>query len=96
MADVIHSTSGMIRYAAESDRTSFIVGTEVGILHPLKKANPGKQFFPASLKMECRDMKKITLADIVESLENMTGRVTVPEDIRIAALGSVQRMIELK
>jgi quinolinate synthase len=96
MADVIQSTSGMIRYAGESDKTSFIVGSEVGILYPLKKANPDKQFYPASLKMECGDMKKITLSDIVNSLENMTGKVTVPEDIRIKALTAVERMIQIK
>ncbi|MBU1170287.1 MAG: quinolinate synthase NadA [Proteobacteria bacterium] len=95
LADVIQSTSGMIRYASESKAKSFIVGTEIGILYPLKKAMPDKQFFPASLKMECRDMKKITLADIVNSLETMTGKVTVPEDIRIAALQAVQRMVAL-
>lgn len=95
LADVIESTSGMIRYAAESSAKSFIVGTEIGILHPLKKANPGKQFYPASLNMECRDMKKITLADIISSLENKTGQVTVPEDIRLGALQAVERMIAL-
>jgi quinolinate synthase len=95
MADVIHSTSGMIRFASESAEQSFIVGTETGLLHALKKICPGKSFYPVSLKLECAEMKKITLEDIVRSLENMDGRVTVPEDIRRAALSSVQRMIEL-
>ncbi|MFA6009054.1 MAG: quinolinate synthase NadA [Desulfobacteraceae bacterium] len=95
MADVINSTSGMIKFASESPAKSFIVGTETGLLHGLKKANPGKSFYPASLKLECAEMKKITLDDIVKSLEYMNGRVTVPEDIRLAALSSVQRMIEL-
>lgn len=95
LADVIHSTSGMIRYASESEKTSFIVGTEIGILHPLKKANPDKMFYPASMKMECIDMKKITLDDIVNSLENMEGKVTVPEEIRVPALSAVQKMVEL-
>lgn len=95
MADVINSTSGMIKFASESPAKSFIVGTETGLLHGLKKANPEKSFYPASLKLECAEMKKITLDDIVKSLEYMNGRVTVPEDIRLAALSSVQRMIEL-
>lgn len=95
MADVINSTSGMIKFASESPAKSFIVGTETGLLHGLKKANPGKNFYPASHKLECAEMKKITLNDIVKSLEYMNGRVTVPEDIRLAALSSVQRMIEL-
>ena len=95
MADVIHSTSGMIRFAMESDAQSFIVGTETGLLHGLAKACPDKRFYPVSLKLECAEMKKITLEDIVRSLENLDGRVTVPEDIRRSALSSVQRMIDL-
>jgi quinolinate synthase len=95
LADVIASTSGMINIAQESDSTAFIVGTEVGLLYPLQKANPGKTFYPASTAMECVDMKKITLADIAGSLENLTGEVRVPEEIRVPALQSVQRMIEL-
>jgi quinolinate synthase len=95
MADVIASTSGMLRHAAQSSDKEFIVGTEQGILHPLQNANPEKKFYPASEKMICRNMKKITLQDILHSLENMTGEVKVPEQIRIPALSAVERMIEL-
>jgi len=95
MADAALSTSGMIRYAMESKSRSFIVGTEIGLLYPLKKANPDKFFYPASLNMECSDMKKITLEDIVRSLEFMEGEVKVPEDIQRPALKAVQRMIDL-
>ena len=95
MADAALSTSGMIRYAMESKSKSFIVGTETGLLYPLKKANPDKFFYPASLNMECSDMKKITLEDIVRSLEFMEGEVKVPEDIQRPALKAVQRMIDL-
>jgi quinolinate synthase len=95
LADVIASTSGMIRHAQDSDAKSFIVGTELGLLHPLRKANPNKQFFPASEKMICKNMKKITLGDILNSLENMEGEVKVPENIRKPALRAVERMIAL-
>jgi quinolinate synthase len=95
LADAVVSTSGMIRYASESKNSTFIVGTEIGLLHPLKKANPGKTFFPASEKMICGDMKRITLEDILRSLENMEGEVKVPEDIRVKAFKAVQRMISL-
>ncbi|MDO9566970.1 MAG: quinolinate synthase NadA [Candidatus Desulfaltia sp.] len=95
LADAIASTSGMIRYASESDSLSFIVGTEIGMLYPLKKANPGKEFYPASKNMLCNDMKKISLDDIVRSLETMEGEVKVPENIRQPALKAVQRMIDL-
>ena len=95
MADVIVSTSGMIRHAAESGRREFIVGTEVGLVHPLQKANPQKSFYPASEKMICPDMKKIGLGDVLDSLENMSGEIKVPEDIRRPALKAVQRMLDL-
>jgi len=94
-ADAALSTSGMIRYAQESDNTEFIVATETGMLYPLSKANPDKRFYAASERMICTDMKKIALADIVRCLENMEGRVKVPEDIREPALAAVQRMINL-
>jgi len=95
LADTVVSTSGMIRYAAESNKNAFIVGTETGLLHPIQKANPGKQFFPASEKMICPDMKMITLEDVERCLETMAGAVKVPEDIRIPALTAVERMISL-
>ena len=95
MADVVASTSGMLKYAAESENKEYIVGTEVGILHPLCKQNPGKKFYPASNEMLCRDMKKISLEDIARSLETMAPTVKVPEEIRIPALGAVEKMVAL-
>ena len=95
LADVIASTSGMIRHAKTSNTKSFIVGTEVGLLYPLQKANPDKQFYTASEKMLCKNMKKISLEDILNSLENMEGEVKVPEDVREPALQAVERMIAL-
>ena len=95
LADKILSTSGMIRYAVESKYKSFIVGTETGLLYPLKKSNPDKYFFPASSEMECPDMKKITVEDVARSLEHMTGEVKVPGNIQKPALQAVQKMIDL-
>ena len=85
----------MIRYASESSHSTFIIGTEVGLLYPLQKANPDKVFLPASNTMLCEDMKKITLQDILNSLETMAGEVKVPEDIQKPALLAVERMIAL-
>jgi quinolinate synthase len=95
LADTIQSTSGMIRYAKNSPHREFIIGTEIGLLYPISKANPDKQFFPASEKMLCKDMKKIGLEDIKTSLESLSGEVSVPESIRKQALGAVQKMIDL-
>jgi len=95
LADVIRSTSGMIRYAEESKKSAFIVGTEIGLLYPLKKANPDKLFYPASSKMLCKNMKKISLEDVARSLELMEGEVKVSENIRQPAFKAVQKMIDL-
>lgn len=95
IADVIRSTSGMLRYAREAEARAFIVGTEIGLLYPLKQQNPEKEFYPASTKMTCKNMKKISLEDIIRSLENMEGEVKVPADIRRKAIQAVQRMVDL-
>ncbi len=95
IADVIASTSGMIRHAESAKEKEFIIGTEMGLLHPLKKACPDKVFHPASKKMICKNMKRISLEDVVKSLENMTGEVKVPEEIRIPALAAVERMLAI-
>jgi quinolinate synthase len=95
LADVVESTSGMLRYARRSPRKAFIVGTEIGLLHPIRKQNPDKIFYPASEKMVCRNMKRIGLSDVAACLETMSGQVKVPGEIRIPALAAVNRMIEL-
>ncbi|MBW2709110.1 MAG: quinolinate synthase NadA [Deltaproteobacteria bacterium] len=93
LADEIKSTSGILAYAAQSNNKEFIIGTEVGILHPLKKANPEKTFIPADPGMICPDMKKIGLPHIQLALENMAPEVRVPEEIRIRAKAAVERML---
>ncbi|MBN1931185.1 MAG: quinolinate synthase NadA [Desulfobacterales bacterium] len=95
LADAALSTSGMIRFAKESKSKAFIIGTEKGMLYPLKQANPGKEFYPASEQMICADMKKISLEDILRSLELMEGQVKVAEEIRLPAMEAVKKMIDL-
>jgi quinolinate synthase len=95
LADAVQSTSGMLRYVQESPSQSFIIGTEEGILHAMRKNNPQKLFYPASNSMICQDMKKIGLEDVARSLETMEPRITVPEEIRIKALGAVTRMLSI-
>lgn len=93
LADVVSSTSGMLRYVAESPQQEFIIGTESGILYPMSKQNPGKRLYPASDQLICPNMKKISVADVCRSLETLAPRVTVPEDIRLRALDAVNRML---
>ena len=95
LADEVKSTSGMIAYANNSESREFIIGTEIGILHPLSKANPDKFFFPADPGMICSDMKKIGLREILRALENLQPEVKVPEEIREKAKGAVDRMLAI-
>lgn len=93
IAERVASTSGMIRFVNESSHDSFIIGTEVGILHQMQKQNPQKRFYPASRRMVCPNMKKITLKHVLAALERLEPRVSVPEEIRVRALGAVERML---
>jgi quinolinate synthase len=95
LADEALSTSGMIRYAARADVKELIVGTEVEIMHRLYKENPGKEFYAASKKAVCPNMKKITIDKLLQSLETMTPEVKVPEAIRVRAKGAVDRMLAI-
>jgi quinolinate synthase len=95
LADYIGSTRGIIEFASNNPAKEYIIGTELGIFHPLKKNNPNKQFFPASKKMICKDMKLITLEKVLYSLKNLEPRIIVPEDIREKSLKALNRMIEI-
>lgn len=95
LADVIASTSGMLNHVAKAGQREFIIGTEQGLLYPLRKANPDKVFHPAFSEMICADMKKIQLSDVMHCLETMSGEVKVPEEIRLPALRAVEKMIAL-
>ncbi|MCF8130266.1 MAG: quinolinate synthase NadA [Deltaproteobacteria bacterium] len=95
LADEIKSTSGILAYARQSQQKEFIIGTEVGILHPLKKTNPSKTFIPADPGMFCPDMKKIGLPEILRALENMHPEVRVSEEVRSRAKAAVERMLAI-
>lgn len=89
-----YSTSGMVRHAAGSAAERFIVATEEDTLHQLKKECPGKVFIPVSPGIICSGMKKVTLENVLDCLENGTGEVIVPEEIRERALLPIMRMME--
>jgi quinolinate synthase len=65
-------------------------------MHALKKACPGKTFYPVSEKMVCPDMKRITPQMVADCLENMAPEVKVPADIQERALDAVQKMLALR
>ncbi|NLI14073.1 quinolinate synthase NadA [Pelotomaculum propionicicum] len=95
MADKVASTAGMINFAVENDAREFIVGTEMGILHMLKKRCPDKQFYMASKKLACPNMKKTTLEKVHQALINLEPRVSVPEKVRKQAIRCLERMLEI-
>ena len=95
LADEVLSTSGMCRYAQRDEVREMIVGTEVGIIHRLKKENPGKKFIPISEQAICPNMKLITLEKVLWSLEEMGPEVKVPEGIRLRAKAAVDKMLKI-
>ena len=95
LADEVLSTGGMCRYAQRDDVREMIVGTELGIIHRLKKENPGKRFIPVSEQAICPDMKLITLEKVLWSLEDMSPEVKVPEGIRLKAKAAVDKMLRI-
>ena len=95
-ADERLSTGGMCRFARESSAPEFIVGTEIGILHRLRKENPEKTFYPVSERIVCPNMKKTTLENLAESLRVMKTEVTVPDDIARRARRAIEAMLAVK
>jgi quinolinate synthase len=95
LADHVTSTSGMLRFATASDAKEFIVGTETGLMHRLRKDNPDKQFYPLRKDMICPNMKKTTLESVRDSLRDMKNVIKVPEDVRVKAKRALDRMLEI-
>ena len=95
LADEVLSTSGMCRYAQRDEVREMVVGTEMGIIHRLRKENPGKKFIPISEQAICPNMKSITLEKVLWSLEEMSPEVKVPEEVRLRAKAAVDKMLEI-
>jgi quinolinate synthase len=95
LADHVGSTSGILRYCRESTARTFIVGTEIGIIHRLKKENPEKQFLATSTLADCPDMKLITREKVLWSLEDKVYEVTVPVEVAAQARRAIERMLAL-
>jgi quinolinate synthase len=94
LADEVLSTGGMCRFAQKTEAEEIIVGTEIGIMHRLRKENPGKKFIPASEQAICPRMKLITMESVLWSLQEMTTRVKVPEEIHLRAKAAVDKMLK--
>ncbi len=90
-----YSTSGIIKHVKESSEEQFIIATENGVLHRIRKECPDKSIIPISESAICTHMKKLTLENLYETLLNESGRITVPENIASRALVPIHRMLEL-
>lgn len=95
LADEALSTGQMIRKANDPNLKEFIIGTEVGIIHTLHKQYPDKQFYPATEKCVCPNMKLITLEKVLFSLEDMQCAVEVPANITEKAKLAIEKMLNV-
>lgn len=101
MADYIGSTQALLNFATVSDKKIFLIATEAGILHEMKKKNPDKQFIPVPPNdstcacNECNFMRLNTLEKLYQCLLNESPKILVEEEIRKKAIKPIQRMLEL-
>ncbi len=100
VADFIGSTTGLLKYTEKSEAKEFIVVTETGILHQMQKSNPGKTFIPAPPNNncacnDCPHMKLNTLEKLYLCMEYEAPEVTMSEELRLAAVKPIHRMLEI-
>ena len=91
----IFSTEGMIEYVKNSDKREFVIATETGILHRLKKIKPNADFYPLSENAICEYMKMITIEKLYYSLLNEQHEVKVPEELAAKARLPIERMLSI-
>lgn len=101
LADIVGSTAALLRYAIQHDGNDFIVATESGILHEMRKACPGKNFIPAPPDdatcacNECSYMKLVTLEKLYNTLKYEWPEVTVDREVAEKAAAPIHRMLEI-
>lgn len=101
VSDFVGSTAAILKFTETDDSMEYIVVTESGILHEMRKANPNKTFIPAPPIdstcgcNDCEYMKMVSLEKIYKCLLDESPEITIPEDIRQQAEGSIRTMLEL-
>ena len=93
LADEVLSTSGMVTFVRQNRATRFLVGTEEGMLHRLKRENPEKQFWTPGAAKSCRGMKITHLNDLHQALVREQFEIKLPEQIMKQARGALERML---
>ncbi|UCE37864.1 MAG: quinolinate synthase NadA [Thermoplasmata archaeon] len=94
IADFVYSTEGMAKHCASSDSKEFIIGTEEGLVHRLKKENPDKTFYAISDAI-CPSMKKITLENTLDALRNLKPRIILPDEVIKKARAPLDKMVAI-
>ena len=95
IADVVTSTEGMVRFAKQTEADDILIGTEMGMIHSLKREVPEKNFYLIQPGLICPNMKMTTLDKLAQSLETLTPQIEVPEDIRLRAKEALDRMLAI-
>ncbi len=101
VAEFVGSTSALIKYTKEAEANSFIVATEPGVIHEMKKLSPDKFFIPAPGEdaecacSECEFMKLNNIIKLYDCLKNEEPEITIDEEIRKKAYKSIKRMLDL-
>jgi quinolinate synthase len=99
LADEVCSTEKMVKYCQASRATAFIIATEAGMLHRLKRECPGKTFIPAPTDRcacnECQFMKMNTLEKVYDCLSNLSPQIELPPEILLKARRPIERMLEI-
>ena len=93
LADAVLSTSQMVQFCRENPARTFLIGTEMGLLHRLHKENPEKSFFVLSPGLVCPNMKKTRLEIVLRTMEERRNQIVVPEAVRVRAQRALERML---
>jgi len=94
LADFVGSTAEIITYAKKATARELVIGTEMGVIHALKKENPGKKFFLLSQGLVCPNMKRTTSDKVLKALETMSPVITVAPELLVEAQAALDRMLE--
>ncbi len=94
LADLVASTSGMVRFVRETDAKEVIVGTEVGMVYRLQRENPNITYYPVEVAI-CPDMKKTTLPKVLTSLKDLVYEIDIEPEIAAGARQAVERMTQI-
>jgi quinolinate synthase len=95
LADFVGSTKQIIDFAKQSEKSKFIIGTEMGVLYKLKKQNPEKTFYMMSQGLICPNMKKTSLQSVYNSLKNMEYKIELDDNMVEKARKSLDKMLEV-